>query len=221
MRIGYLSAPTGTFVTRVFSSVYIGDDRLGGAPFWAATDATLTPIFAVPFGANSPELPPPAPTPPSEASVVLPASGRISTRTCRRTTAAAGAAQPAVRHGFGPTEEQRLPSFRIDPPPSVPRPRPPICSIADHASLPSDCSLPSRRGTYISHARTFMLVARNEHLHPLVAAPFPEVPSAEYTAIDGSLVRHLDSPPSATRHCGQRGLCFGHCRSRAGVTPTS
>ena len=54
MRIGYLSAPTGTFVTRVSASVYTDDDRLGCAPFWAGTDATLTPIFAVPFGANPP-----------------------------------------------------------------------------------------------------------------------------------------------------------------------
>ena len=34
--------------------------------------------------------------------MALPPTGRISTRTRRRTAAAAGAAQPAVDYGFGP-----------------------------------------------------------------------------------------------------------------------
>ena len=102
MRIDDLSSPTGRFVARVSAFVGTGDDRLGRAPFWPAADATFTPVFAVPFEANPPELPPRAPTPPSEASVALPPAGRISTRTRRRTAAAAGAVQPPVGHGFGP-----------------------------------------------------------------------------------------------------------------------
>ena len=92
MRIDELSAPTGRFVVSVSAFVGTGDDRLGRAPFWPAADAIFTPVFAVPSGATSPELPPRASTPPSDSSVALPPTGRISTRTRRRTAAAAGAA---------------------------------------------------------------------------------------------------------------------------------
>ena len=91
----------------------------------------------------------------------------------------------------------------------------------DHASLSFDCFLPSGQSTYTSHARPFLLVDKDGHLHLLVAAPPPEVPTAKDTAIDGSLARHLDSPPSSSGHCGQRGISLGHCRSRPGVTPIS
>ena len=76
----------------------------------------------------------------------------------------------------------------------------------DHASLPFDCSLPSRHGTHTSHARAFLCVDRNEHMHPLVVAPLLEVPSAGDTATDGSMADRLDSPPSGAGHCGKRGL---------------
>ena len=46
-------------------------------------------------------------------------------------------------------------------------------------------------------------------MHHLVVAPLLEVPSAEDTAIDGTLACRLDSPPSGTGHCGKRGLLFG------------
>ena len=123
MRIDDLSAPTGRFVARVSAFVGTGDDRLSRAPFWPAADSTLTPIFAVPSGATPPDLPPRAPTPPSEASVALSRTGRISTRTRRRTAAAAGAAQPAVDYGFRPGRVPRTSSSRLDPPPRVSRPR--------------------------------------------------------------------------------------------------
>ena len=68
----------------------------------------------------------PAPTPPSGASVALPPSGRMSTRASRRTTAATGAAQPTDDHSFGPGRVTRSSSSRVDPPPRVPGPRPPL-----------------------------------------------------------------------------------------------
>ena len=78
----------------------------------------------------------------------------------------------------------------------------------DHASLPFDCFLPSRHGTSTSHARAFLLVDRNEHMHSLVVAPLLEAPSAENTATDCSMARHFDSPPSGAGHCGKHGLVW-------------
>ena len=75
-----------------------------------------------PPGPTPPDLPPRSPTPPSEISVALPPTGRISTRTHHRTAAAAGAAHPAVDHGFGPGSVLRMSSSRINPPPHVSRP---------------------------------------------------------------------------------------------------
>ena len=115
MRIDDLSAPTGRFVARAPAFVGTGDDRLGRALIWPATDVAFTPVYAVPFGTTPPELPPRAPTPPSETSVALPPTGRIFARTRRRTAAAAGAAQPAVDHGFGPGRAPGASSSRIDP----------------------------------------------------------------------------------------------------------
>ena len=91
MRVDDLSAPTGRFAARVSAFVGTGDDRLGRAPFWPATDATSTPVFAVPSGVTPPKLSPRAPTPPSEKSVALPPTGRISApknRRCGRCRAA-------------------------------------------------------------------------------------------------------------------------------------
>ena len=50
MRINDVSAPTGKFVARVVGFVGTGDDRLGHAPLWPATDATSTSVFVVPVG---------------------------------------------------------------------------------------------------------------------------------------------------------------------------
>ena len=96
MRIDDLSAPTRRFVARLSAFVGTGFDRLGRAPIWPAADATFTAVFAVPSGATPPELPPRVPTPPSDASVALPLTSRISTRTSPRTAGAAGAAQSAL-----------------------------------------------------------------------------------------------------------------------------
>ena len=137
MRIDDLSASTGRFVARVSAFVGTGDDRLGRAPFWPAADAILTPVFAVPSGATPPDLLPRAPTPPLEASVALPPTGRISTRTRRRTAAAAGAAQPAVDYGFGPGRVLQTSSSRVDHPPRVSRPRLPFAAAANTARAPT------------------------------------------------------------------------------------
>ena len=97
MRIDDLSAPTGRFVASVSAFIGTGDDRLGRAPLWPAADATITPVFAVPFGATPPESPP----------------------------------------------------------------------LRPHRRLQWHCRL-----------RAFLLVNKNEHMHPLVVAPLLEVLSA-------------------------------------------
>ena len=50
-------------------------------------------------------------------------SGRISTRTRRRTAAATGTAPPAVDYGFGPCGVPRPSARRVHTPPRVTRPR--------------------------------------------------------------------------------------------------
>ena len=65
-RVDDLPAPTGRFVARVSAFVGTGDDRFYHAPYWPAADARLTLA-----GLHAP----------SEASVALPATGRISTWT--------------------------------------------------------------------------------------------------------------------------------------------
>ena len=138
MRIDDLSAPTRRFdVTRVSSSVGTGDDRLGRAPFRPAADATFDPVFAVPSEAIPSDLPPRASTLPSEASVALPPTGHISTRTCRIPAAAAGAAHPAVDYGFGFGRVPRTSFCRVDPPPRVPRPRLPLAAASSASRAPS------------------------------------------------------------------------------------
>ena len=132
-----LSALTGTFVARGSAFVGTGDDRVGRALFWPAADATFTSVFAVPSGATPSEIPPRAPTPPSEASVALLPTGRISTRTHRRTVAAAGAAQPVVEYGFGHGKVPRTSPSRVDPPPRVPRPRLPLTAAPITSRAPT------------------------------------------------------------------------------------
>ena len=156
IKIDDLSALTGRCVARVSAFVRTGDDRLGRAPFWPVADATLIPVFAVPSGATPPDLPPRGPTPPSEASVALRPTGRISTRTRRRTAAAAGAAQPAVDYGFGPGGVPRTPSSRVDPPPRVPRPRLPLAAAPSASRAPTPVPtvpIPSDRDQAVSRFR--------------------------------------------------------------------
>ena len=137
MRIDDLCAPTGRSVARVSAFVGTGDDRLGRAPFWPAAADTFTPVFMVLSGATPPDLPPRAPTPPSEASAALPPTGRISTRMRRRTDAAVGAAQPAVDYGFGPGRLPRTSSSWVDPPPRVPRPQLPLAAAPSASRAPT------------------------------------------------------------------------------------
>ena len=59
----------------------------------------------------------------------------------------------------------------------------------------ASCHLGTARAS-ISHARAFLLVDRNEHVHLLVVAPLLEVPSAGDIATDGSMVRpSIPLPP--------------------------
>ena len=58
--------------------------------------------------------------------MALQSSGRISTRSRRRAVAAAGAASLDIDYSFGPGRVLRSSSSRVDPPPRVPRPRPPL-----------------------------------------------------------------------------------------------
>ena len=101
IRLDVLSAPTGGFVARVSAFVNTGDTRLGHVPFVAATDATFTPVFTFPSRVVPLALFSPAPMPPLQAPMARPPTERISTRTRRRTAAAAGATQRAADRGSG------------------------------------------------------------------------------------------------------------------------
>ena len=69
--------------------------------------------------------------------MALPPTGRISTRTRRRTAAAAGTAQPAVDYGFEPERVPRISSSRVDPPPGVSRPRLPLAATPSTSRAPT------------------------------------------------------------------------------------
>ena len=96
-------------------------------------------------GVTPPALSPPSPTPffgGSRGAAGLgpvPCSGRISTRTCRKTaaTACAGVAQPAVDFGFGLGRVSRSFSFRPYPPPRVPPPRPSLVVASGLSWVPT------------------------------------------------------------------------------------
>ena len=70
-------------------------------------------------------------------------------------------------------------------------------ALGYHASPPFDGSLPSGHDMCASKARTFFLVETSEQLHPLVAAPLPEAPSVDDTAIGraGWPVASISLPP--------------------------
>ena len=91
----------------------------------------------MPSGPTPPDVPPRAPTPPSETSAALPPTYRISTRTRRRTAAAAGAAQPAVDYGSGPGRVPQTSSSRIYPPPRVPLLRLPLSAAPSASRAPT------------------------------------------------------------------------------------
>ena len=63
-----------------------------------------------------------------------------------------------------------------------------------HAGLPFDSFLPPRHHAHSADARTFLLVDRYDHLHPVVASPLPEVPRTENLAADGPLAHHPHAP---------------------------
>ena len=73
--------------------------------------------------------------------------------------------------------------------------RPPTHAPLDHVSLPFDGLLPPWHHAHIAHAGAVLLVDRHECLHPVVASPLLEVPSAENPAADCSLANRLHASP--------------------------
>ena len=69
--------------------------------------------------------------------MALPPTGRISTRTRRRTVSAAGAAPPAVDYGFESGGVPRTSSSRVDPPPRVSHPRLPLAAAPSTSRAPT------------------------------------------------------------------------------------
>ena len=91
--------------------------------------------------------------------------------------------------------------------------RPPTHAPLDHASLPFDGFLPPWHHAHIAHAGAVLLVDRHECLHPVVASPLLEVPSAENPAADCPLANHLHASPGRSwrRHqCRLLRPCSGH-----------
>ena len=72
---------------------------------------------------------------------------------------------------------------------------PPIHAPLDHASLPFDGFLPPWHHGYIAHDEAFSLVHRHGRVHPVVASPLLEVPSAENPTAYCPLANHLHASP--------------------------
>ena len=139
------------------------------------------PTSSTSHGADSAEITDPAafarspqgdPIPPS----TLPPSGPISTRTRRRTAAAAGAEPPAVDYGFGPGGAPRPSARRTITPPRVPRPRPPLAV----ATAPAPAASP---------ALTVPIPSGRDRAEPVGTpivrlSPSPDVPSATTADLD-------------------------------------
>ena len=112
------------------------------------------------------------PAPPT----ALPPSGRISTRTRRRTAAAAGAEPSAVDYGYGPGGAPRPSARRITTPPRVLRPRPPLAVAT--APAPAVSSAPT---VPIPSGRD---LAEPVGAHILRLSPSSDVPSATTADLD-------------------------------------
>ena len=113
--------------------------------------------------APSPQGDPASPTP-------LPPSGRISTRTRRRTATAAGAEPPDVDYGVGPGGALRPSARRTITPPRVPRPPPPLAV----ATSPAPAASP---------ALTVPISSGRDRAEPVGTpvvrlSPSPDIPSA-------------------------------------------
>ena len=90
---------------------------------------------------------------------------------------------------------------------------PPTHAPSNHASLPFDGFLPPWHHARIAHAGVVLLVDWHECLHPVVASPLLEVPSAENPAADCPLANHLHASPGRSwcRHqCRQLWPSSGH-----------
>ena len=83
--------------------------------------------------------------------------------------------------------------------------RPPTHAPLDHVSSPLDGFLPLRHHAHFAHAGAVLPVDRHECLHPVVASPRLEVPSAENPAADCPLSDHLHASPG-------RSWCRQQCR---------
>ena len=121
-----------TAFASVFAVLPGGGTGSAEAPAAATSVAQhAPPTSSTPQGADSAEITDPAASAPSPQGdpappTALPPSGRISTRTRRRTAAAAGAEPPAADYGFGPAVAPRPSARRTITSPQVPRSRPPL-----------------------------------------------------------------------------------------------
>ena len=205
-RIDSLSAPSGRFVAHAvttddcrpgrgeflpaadnaFASVFAVASGCGTVSAEAPVAATsvaqhVPPTSNTPQGADSAEITDPAafaPSPQGDPALptALPPSGRISTRTHRRTAAATDAEPPAVDYGFGPGGAPRPSARRIITPPPVPRPRPPL-AVATAPALAASPALtvpiPSGRDRAELMGTPFVRLS-----------PSPDVPSATTADVD-------------------------------------
>ena len=129
----------------------------------------------------------PAPT------TALPSSGSISTRTRRRTAAAAGAEPPAVDNGFGLGGAPRPPARRANTPARVLRPQAPLAV----AAAPAPAALP---------APTVPIPSGRDRAEP-VGTPLTSRPPQRLTWLPSALLPSHSSgiPPRAIRTLIGRG----------------
>ena len=169
-----------------FASVFAvpsgGGTGLADAPATATSVAQhVPPTSSTSQGADSVEITDPAASAPSPQGdpappTALPPSGRISTRTRRRTAAATGAEPRAVDYGFGPGGAPRPSVRRTINPPRVPRPQPPLA--VDTAPAPA-----------ASPAPTVPIPSGRDRAEPVGTpivrlSPSPDFPSATTADLD-------------------------------------
>ena len=122
---GEISPAADTAFSSVFAVPSEGGTGSAEAPAAVASAAQHAPSpSSAPQGAEFAAITDPAafaPSPHGDPAppTTLPPSGRISTRTRQRTTAAAGAKPPAAEYGFGPGGANRPSARRTTTPPRV------------------------------------------------------------------------------------------------------
>ena len=141
--------------------------------------------------AASTPSPPGDPAPPT----AMPSSGRISTRTRRRTAAGASIEPPAVDYGFGPSGALHPPARRANTPPRVSRPRPPLAVV----SAPAPAASP---------ALTIPIPSGGDRAEPVGTPPLRFPPSAD---VPSATTAELDAlGPAAELQFGDSTKCYSH-----------